>query len=120
MNSFLGLGYKVNPNFAVVAKYQDLYSDTTASSSAVSVRGVGIIPVSKEFSFNGKLGLGQTKLSIDSISATSAVNYGIGMDYALNRNFFVGLDIDFYPVSSTSKTHAVDQTNVNLVGKYSF
>jgi hypothetical protein len=115
----LGLGYKVNPNFAVVGKYQDLYSEPGITSSAFSVRAVGIVPVSNAVSLNGKLGVGSTKVEISGYgSKTSAVNYGFGADFALNKQMSLGLDVDFYPVKVFSAD--LEQTNVSLVAKYSF
>lgn len=115
-----GVGYQVNANFAVDALYQKLYKEPGITSSAISLRAVGIYPLNDTISLNGKLGFGSTKFSDTGDSATGKITYGIGADYALNKQVSLGLDVDLYKTKETTAVPSVKQTNVSLNVKYRF
>jgi opacity protein-like surface antigen len=115
-----GVGYQVNANFAVDALYQKLYKEPGVTSNAISVRAIGIYPLSDKVSFNGKLGLGSTKLKDTGDSASGSLTYGVGMDFAVSKQVSLGLDIDFYKTKETAALYAVKQTNVSIGIKYRF
>jgi hypothetical protein len=116
----VGLGYEINPNFAVVAKYQSLYKDSNIKSNALSIRGVVVIPIDDNFSVNAKLGIGRTQFKDKNASLIGNINYGFGADYAIDRQISVGLDVDFYPTKETDYFYSVKQTNIGANVKYKF
>lgn len=115
-----GVGYQINANFAVDGLYQKLYKEPGIKSNAVSVRAIGIYPLNDKVSFNGKIGLGSTKFDDGVDAAKGSLTYGVGMDFAVNKQVSVGLDIDLYKTKANANWGAVKQTNVALNLKYRF
>jgi hypothetical protein len=129
----LGLGYKLAPNVAVVAKYQSLYAQDVHTATteqpyytpeigadAVSLRIVGILPLNNQTSVNAKLGFGRTKMRVNDASSTHKLNYGVGLDYSFDQKILLGLDLDFYPTNAIGTFPAFKQVNLGIVSKYRF
>ncbi len=129
----LGVGYKLNPYLAVIAKYQSLYAQNEhpatqtenfyapdIGADAISLRAVGTLPLNAQTSINAKIGMGRTKNRVNGVSSTKRMNYGVGLDYSLNQQTFIGFDIDFYPTNAIGEFPSMKQTNFGVVSKYVF
>jgi OmpA-OmpF porin, OOP family len=88
-------GYQINRNFAVEAGYIDFgkatSGGTTFKGNALELVGVGLLPLSNQFSLYGKLGFARTEgegsnaLGSEKENSTE-ITYGFGVQYDLNRN----------------------------------
>ena len=114
------VGYQINKNFAVEGAYTGIGQENTAtgnvSGNALSLTGVGILPLSDVLSAYGKLGLANTKTSssvagIGNASRT-AVTYGLGLQYKAAENIGVRLGWDRYG-SATVDTATALKHNAN-------
>lgn len=115
-----GIGYQVNANFAVDALYQKLYKEPGIKSDALSVRVIGILPLNDQVSINGKIGFGSTKIEDSYGTGKGSLTYGVGADFAVNKQVSLGLDIDFYKTKESLAWPVVKQTNVSVGIKYRF
>jgi opacity protein-like surface antigen len=130
------VGYLVNRNFAIEGAYTRLgqfdYSAAVSSPAAdtvsgkykahaLSLSGVGILPLQQNWSIYGKAGLARTKADLEASSATGAVAagntsdsrtgllIGAGAMYDLSRNVFARAGWDRYAdigSDATGKGHA--------------
>ena len=120
-------GYQVNENFAVEGSYVD-YGDITASDGEVSLKGeitafaisgVGVIPVTEQFSIFGKLGVAfwDAEASASGFGSVSDdgtdLTYGVGAGFDVTDAFGLrgewerldsdGDDVDLLSVSAVLK-----------------
>jgi opacity protein-like surface antigen len=130
------VGYLVNRNFAIEGAYTRLgefdYSAAASSPAAdtitgkykahaLSLSGVGILPLQRNWSVYGKAGLARTKTDLEASSATGAVAVGNSSDsrtglligagamYDISRNVFARAGWDRYAdigSDATGKGHA--------------
>ena len=130
------VGYLVNRNFAIEGAYTRLgefdYSAAASSPAAdtitgkykahaLSLSGVGILPLQRNWSVYGKAGLARTKTDLEASSATGAVAVGNSSDsrtglligagamYDISRNVFARAGWDRYAQigsDDTGKGHA--------------
>src|SRR5437016_1471793 len=130
------VGYLVNRNFAIEGAYTRLGEfDYSAAAStpaadtisgkykahALSLSGVGILPLQQKWSVYGKAGLARTKTDLEASSATGAVAvgntsdsrtgllFGAGAIYDINRAVFAKAGWDRYAQigsDDTGKGHA--------------
>jgi len=130
------VGYLVNRNFAIEGAYTRLgefdYSAAASSPAAdtitgkykahaLSLSGVGILPLQQNWSVYGKAGLARTKTDLEASSATGAVAVGNSSDsrtglligagamYDISRNVFARAGWDRYAdigSDATGKGHA--------------
>ncbi|HXM81551.1 MAG TPA: porin family protein [Burkholderiales bacterium] len=130
------VGHLVNRNFAIEGAYTRLgdfdYSAAASSPAAdtitgkykaraLSLSGVGILPLQQNWSVYGKAGLARTKTELNSSSATGALAVGnssdsrtglligAGATYDISRNVFAKAGWDRYAdigSDATGKGHA--------------
>ena len=130
------VGYLVNRNFAIEGAYTRLgefdYSAAASSpaadtitgkykASALSLSGVGILPLQQKWSVYGKAGLAHTRTELNASSATGALAVGNSSDsrtglligagamYDISRNVFARAGWDRYADigrDATGKGHA--------------
>jgi OOP family OmpA-OmpF porin len=113
-------GYRLNRNFAVEAAWERLgdfsYSSSTGSdtidgkfkANALSLAGLGIYPLTPNWSVYGKAGLARTSVDLEASSATGATAVsnqshsgvgllvGAGVTYDLSGGLFTKLGWDHY------------------------
>jgi OOP family OmpA-OmpF porin len=121
-------GYRFNNYFALEGAYQRLgsfdYSATTGSdtidgkfkASALSLAGVGIYPLSSQWSLYGKAGITRTGANLDASSESgltptentshtgTGLLFGAGATYDFDRNFFAKAGWDRYTKVGDSST----------------
>ena len=100
------VGYKFNKYLAIESQYTGIGKVTdkqngSAKGDAISLSGLGILPVTDNFDLYGKLGVAVTKTSVSGIASMSdatrtAVTYGVGAQYNVNQNIGVRLGWDRY------------------------
>jgi OOP family OmpA-OmpF porin len=95
------LGYQLNPNFAVESAYADL------SSTSMNVSGLGLVPMSDQFSLFGRVGytLAGVRPAIDlgglSLTASpekSSMGMGLGGIYQISPK--IGLRAEYEKLDS--------------------
>jgi OOP family OmpA-OmpF porin len=99
-------GYQINRHFAVEAGYIDFGKATSGGTNfkgnAFELVGVGLLPLSNQFSLYGKLGFARTEGEGSNAFGSEKENsteitYGFGVQYDLNRNIGIRGDWQIYP-----------------------
>lgn len=106
------LGYQLNQNVGVEAKFSGAGKFSTASTSAkadvFAVSVVGTMPMNDSFSLYGKLGYGSAKTSVTSTvggvtgATRAAATYGLGLQYNVSSAVGVRFGWDHYGAAITS------------------
>jgi OmpA-OmpF porin, OOP family len=132
------LGYNFSPNFGVELEYNNLGSfDTTDPAIGSSVKGtslgisaVGTIPLNRQFSLYGKMGIATTTLHDRPQPGFSGPDFTfsdtdltLGFGGLFNVTPFVGLRVgyDFYPVQDfaiSSRTHTAGMLGITGLFKF--
>ena len=122
-NSFALIGgYSVNENFAAEIAYSNFGSESgggiTSKSSAMSISGVGSLPINEQFSLFGKLGFATTTLEILWFSeSNSDLTFGFGGQFNIDKQIGIRVGYDVYKVGSAP---SVDQEVVSVGGVFKF
>lgn len=118
-------GYSFNENFAAEVAYtnfgsKDYPTVSGVKSSAMSVSGVGSLPINEQFSVFAKLGIASTTLEATGFASTSKTDltYGFGGQFNINRQVGIRLGYDTYKVSDSFIT--VDQTVTSVGAVFKF
>jgi len=101
------VGYKFNKYLAMESQYTGIGEVTdkvngSAKGDAISLSGLGILPLTDNFNLYGKLGVAVTKTSVSGALAPmadatrTAVTYGVGTQYNVNQNIGLRLGWDRY------------------------
>lgn len=142
------LGFPVSENITIEASYQDfgesdtnyidIFNDTisdTFDTTAFTIGAKGILPLSKSFSLIGRLGFArwdteitETDSSIPNVSTTVSFSgtdayYGIGAEYKINSNIFIGLEystleFDYTTVTQTKIDHEIENIALSVGMKF--
>ncbi|HEY6094774.1 MAG TPA: porin family protein [Gallionellaceae bacterium] len=117
-------GYSFNENFSAEIAYydfgsQDLAPGFTLKSSALSMSGVGFLPINEQFSLFAKLGFASTSLDLTGFSTESNTDftYGFGGQINVNPQFAIRAGYDVYKVGSGV---SVDQKLMSVGGLLRF
>lgn len=114
----INLGYRLNRNFAVEGAYTDLgkfhfssaAGDGDLKPKAVSLSGVGILPLQSNFSLYGKAGIAHTETKgLDASDTKDGLLAGAGVMYDINRNVYAKAGWDHFDDvgnDATGKGHA--------------
>ena len=114
----VNLGYRLNRNFAVEGAYTDLgkfhfssaAGDGDLKPKAVSLSGVGILPLQSHFSLYGKAGIAHTETKgLDASDTKDGLLAGAGVMYDFNRNVYAKAGWDHFDDvgnDATGKGHA--------------
>jgi OOP family OmpA-OmpF porin len=125
-------GYRVNRHLAIEATYIDWGTvsgqvqfmgprDVSAEQQSMGLAAVGAVPITRQFSIFGKLGLLLTDQQTRSATATSSAttdrderewHYGIGVKYALTRHWAVRAEWE--------NTEALEVRMLSVGVEYSF
>lgn len=115
-------GYTFNENFAAEVAYsnfgsKDIGFGLTYKSSALSLSGVGSLPLNEQFSVFGKLGIASTTLELTGFPSESKsdLTYGFGGQFNVNKQIGIRLGYDVYKVGSGS---SVDQKVTSIGGVF--
>lgn len=121
--AFFG-GYSFNENVSAEIAYsdfgsQDLAPGFTLKSSALSMSGVGFLPLNEQFSLFAKLGFASTTLSLSGFSSEnkSDLTFGFGGQVNVNQQFAIRAGYDTYKVGSPV---SVDQKVISVSGVLRF
>jgi hypothetical protein len=114
------LGKEFSPNLAGEVRLgAGLGADSNVEvDNYVGVYGKGILPVSKEVSIYGLLGLTSTKLKFTGgggSASDSSFSYGFGADFAINRTTSIGVEW-----ASLVRASGYDVNALSLLAKYKF
>jgi OOP family OmpA-OmpF porin len=120
------LGYKFSKYLAVEGEYTGIGKVTdkasgTVKGDAASIAAIGFIPLNEEFNLYGKLGVAATKTRVSSSLAPmnddtrTAVTYGLGGEYNLNKNIGIRLGWDHYSASVKDLTNSKANFGANEV-----
>lgn len=140
-NKFFG-GYQFNPNLAVEASYVGMGKATasgvvfglpytgTAKATGWGAAAVGTLPVNKEFSVFGKLGVVMSELKYSEVyggvpynfsGASTGANFGFGAKYDFSSNVAVRAEWErFSDVGNeaTTGTSDIDMLSIGVVFKF--
>ncbi len=110
-------GGTINENLAVEAAYTRLGSlepdsatpGMTLKGNAISLSGVGSVPINQQFSLFGKLGLARTTSDISYLGITlsgnkTGVAFGLGSQYNISPAISMRASFDRYKVGTTVGT----------------
>jgi len=120
------LGYKFNKYLGVEGQYTGIGKVTdkvsgTAKGDAASLTGVGFLPLNDNFNLYGKLGVAVAKTTVSSSLAPmgdatrTAVTYGLGGEYNLNKNIGMRLGWDHYNAAVDMSSNNKNNVNANVV-----
>jgi OOP family OmpA-OmpF porin len=120
------LGYKYNKYLGVEGEYTGIgrVSDKisgTVKGDAASIAAIGFLPLNDEFNFYGKLGVAATKTKVSSSLAPmydntrTAVTYGLGGEYNLNKNIGIRLGWDHFSAAVNDVTNSKVNFAANVV-----
>lgn len=120
------LGYKFNKYLGVEGEYTGIGKVTDKVSGSVkgdaaSIAAIGFLPLNDEFSLYGKLGVAATKTKVSSSLAPmnddtrTAITYGLGGEYNLNKNIGIRLGWDHYSAAVIDVTNSKDNFGANVV-----
>lgn len=117
-NSQLGVGFlggmAINQNIALEAEYNTLggFDSPTGNikGSALSMSGLGFLPLNRQVSLFGKLGVAVTTLNdtakpgfVGNFSYTStAITYGLGAQFYMSRELSIRAGYDSYSVGTAA------------------
>jgi OmpA-OmpF porin, OOP family len=121
-------GYQFSKNWGIEGKYTGAGEVDTVNAAggvanvkadALSLSGVGTLPLSDSFSLYGKLGYASTKTSVSSSSGAggatrSAPTYGLGILYNVNAQIGVRLGWDRYGAAEINGAGAKQDYNSNV------
>lgn len=98
-------GYAFNENFAAEVAYTNFGSESgagiTSKSSAMSISGVGSLPLNEQFSLFAKLGFASTTLEMLGLSTSkSDLTWGLGAQFNVNKQVGIRVGYDQYKVGS--------------------
>lgn len=115
-------GIPINQNFSAEIAYSNFGSESgggvTSKSSAMSISGVGFLPINEQVSLFGKLGIASTTLEIFGMSESkSDLTFGLGGQFKVNNQVGIRAGYDVYKVGSAP---SVDQSVVSISGIFSF
>jgi len=120
------LGYKFNKYLGVEGQYTGIGKVTdkvsgTAKGDAASLTAIGFLPLNDEFNLYGKLGVAVAKTKVSSSLAPmndatrTAVTYGLGGEYNLNKNVGLRLGWDHYAAAVNDVGSNKNNVNANVV-----
>jgi OmpA-OmpF porin, OOP family len=142
----VGLGFKVHPNFAIEAGWNDLgtatYKATVGSlnlkedikASGFSVAALALVPLNRQFTLFGKFGTINAKVEA-SASATGpggaafvsesdtswAPLYGVGLMFRVNEKFAIRGEYEkFHNLGDPNTTGEGDVTLLSIGAQFSF
>lgn len=100
-------GYSFNQNVAAEVAYTNLgsadYYGTSITGHVFSVAAVGSLPLNKDFSLLGKLGVASSTWEQSGYSSESKTDltYGIGAQYNVSKTVGIRLGYDSFKVGSS-------------------
>jgi OOP family OmpA-OmpF porin len=99
-------GYSFNQNVAAEVAYTNLgsadYYGTSITGHVFSVAAVGSLPLNKDFSLLGKLGVASSTYEVSGYSESkSDLTYGIGAQYNVSKTVGIRLGYDSFKVGSS-------------------
>jgi len=120
------LGYKFNKYIGVEGEYTGIgkVTDNVTGSikgDAGSIAVIGFLPLNDDFNLYGKLGAAVSKTTVSSSLAPmsdatrTAVTYGIGGEYNLNKNIGIRLGWDHYNAAVNDFTSNKINANGNVI-----
>ena len=120
------LGYKFNKYLGVEGEYTGIGKVTdkvggTVKGDAASIAAIGFLPLNDEFNLYGKVGVAATKTKVSSSLAPmnddtrTAVTYGLGGEYNLNKNIGIRLGWDHYSAAVKDVINSKDNFGANVV-----
>jgi OOP family OmpA-OmpF porin len=101
-------GYSFNQNVAAEVAYTNLGSADTKYASTItgrvfSVAAVGSLPLNKDFSLLGKLGVASSTVEESGYSESKTdLTYGIGAQYNVSKTVGIRLGYDSFKVGSSN------------------
>jgi OOP family OmpA-OmpF porin len=100
-------GYSFNQNVAAEVAYTNLgsadYYGTSITGHVFSVAAVGSLPLNKDFSLLGKLGVASSTYEVSGYSESkSDLTYGIGAQYNVSKTVGIRLVYDSFKVGSSN------------------
>jgi OOP family OmpA-OmpF porin len=100
-------GYSFNQNVAAEVAYTNLgsadYYGTSITGHVFSVAAVGSLPLNKDFSLLGKLGVASSTYEVSGYSESkSDLTYGIGAQYNVSKTVGIRLGYDSFKVGSSN------------------
>jgi hypothetical protein len=100
-NYGIDAGYRVNRNFALEGGYArlgDFGDGDSFKAKALSLSGVGLLPLQAGWSLYGKAGLARTRAEVPDVATDSATGLviGAGAMYDFDREFFAKAGWDRY------------------------
>ena len=128
-SSFVGggvVGYKFNKNFATEAQFTGVGKVTdkaggTAKGDAVSLSGIGILPLNEDFDLYGKIGVAVTRTTVSSDlvpmndATRAALTYGVGAQYNVNKSIGVRLGWDHYGIATKNASGSKNDDNAQVI-----
>jgi OOP family OmpA-OmpF porin len=120
------LGYKFNKYIGVEGEYTGLGKVTdsgtgTVKGDAASIAAISFLPLNDEFNVYGKLGVSVAKTTVSSSLAPmndatrTAITYGLGSEYNLNKNIGIRLGWDHYNAAVNAIASNKINVNTNVV-----
>lgn len=120
------LGYKFNKYLGVEGQYTGIGKVTdkisgTAKGDAASLTAIGFLPLNDAFNLYGKLGVAATKTTVSSSLAPmndatrTAITYGLGGEYNLNKNVGMRLGWDHYNAAVDMNGGNKNNVNANVI-----
>lgn len=120
------LGYKFSKYLGMEGEYTGIGKVTdkvsgSAKGDAASIAAIGFLPLNEEFNLYGKLGVAASKTSVSSSLAPmrdatrTAVTYGIGGEYNLNKNIGIRLGLDHYNAAINNASNSKNNVNANVL-----
>jgi OOP family OmpA-OmpF porin len=99
-------GYSFNQNVAAEVAYTNLgsadYYGTSITGHVFSVAAVGSLPLNKDFSLLGKLGVASSTVEVPGYSESKTdLTYGIGAQYNVSKTVGIRLGYDSFKVGSS-------------------
>jgi OOP family OmpA-OmpF porin len=100
-------GYSFNQNVAAEVAYTNLgsadYYGTSITGHVFSVAAVGSLPLNKDFSLLGKLGVASSTVEVPGYSESKTdLTYGIGAQYNVSKTVGIRLVYDSFKVGSSN------------------
>ena len=101
-------GYSFNQNVAAEVAYTNLGSadtnlNTSVTGHVFTIAAVGSLPLNKEFSLLGKLGLASSTIEESGYSESKTdLTYGIGAQYNVSKTVGIRLGYDSFKVGSSN------------------
>lgn len=120
------LGYKFTKYLGLEGQYTGIGKITdnskgTVKGDAASLTAIGFLPLNDEFNLYGKLGVAATKTKVSSNLAPmndatrTALTYGLGGEYNLNKNIGMRLGWDHYNAAVDMSGSNKNNVNANVI-----